>query len=184
MEMKISMSWVWVIGASVLLLAGCAIQSASPTLSGENEMSIQVSSTAFREGENIPRLYTCDDRNVSPPLAWTGVPANTMSLALIMDDPDAPAGTWVHWVLFNLPNNTTSLAQGNNGGGTEGKNDFNKIGYGGPCPPRGSNHRYFIKVYALDIQLSLKTAVTKAQLENAMKGHILAQGQLMGRYGR
>jgi Raf kinase inhibitor-like YbhB/YbcL family protein len=181
---KMGISWAWVMGASILLLAGCSKQSASLAPVGGNEMSIQISSPAFKEGENIPRIYTCDDQNVSPPLTWTGVPTNTMSLALIMDDPDAPTGTWVHWVLFNLAARTTNLAQGSHGAGIEGKNDFNKIGYGGPCPPRGSNHRYYVKVYALDTQLSLKSGATKAQVENAMVGHILAQGQLMGRYRR
>lgn len=147
-------------------------------------MTIQITSSAFTEGGNIPKLYTCDDQNISPPLAWTGVPTNTMSLALIMDDPDASSGTWVHWLLYNLSANLISLEQGKNGGGTDGKNDFNKIGYGGPCPPRGSNHRYIVKLYALDSNLDLKSGATKAQVENAMKGHILAQGQLMGRYGR
>ncbi len=147
-------------------------------------MAITVTSTAFTEGGKIPRIYTCDDRNVSPPLAWTGVPTDTTSLALVMDDPDAPSGTWVHWVLFNLPGTLSGLDQGKNGGGTEGTNDFRKLGYGGPCPPRGSNHRYYIKLYALDTQLELKTGASKAQVESAMKGHILAQGQLMGRYGR
>jgi len=147
-------------------------------------MSITITSTAFSEGGNIPRLYTCDDQNVSPPLSWTGVPTGTVSLALIMDDPDAPAGTWVHWVLFNLSPTLSGLEQGKNGGGTEGINDFRKVGYGGPCPPRGSNHRYYVKVYALDAMLDLKSGSSKSQLENTMKGHILAQGQLMGRYGR
>ncbi len=147
-------------------------------------MSIQITSTGFKEGGNIPRLYTCDDRNVSPPLAWSGVPSKTMSLAIILEDPDAPSGTFVHWVLFNLPPGLSGLEQGKNGGGTEGINDFRKIGYNGPCPPRGSNHRYYIKVYALDQQLGLNGGATKAQLENAMEGHILAQGQLMARYGR
>ncbi len=147
-------------------------------------MAITITSTAFTEGEKIPKVYTCDDQNASPPLAWTGVPTNTISLALIMDDPDAPSGTWVHWVLFNLPGTLSGLEQGKSGDGTEGSNDFRKLGYGGPCPPRGSNHRYFIKLYALDARLDLKAGATKAQVENAMKGHILAQGQLMGRYGR
>lgn len=147
-------------------------------------MNIQITSTAFTEGENIPRLYTCDDQNISPPLAWTGIPTSTTSLAIIMDDPDAPAGTWVHWVLYNLPPNTTSLEQGKIGLGLDGKNDFNRFGYGGPCPPRGSNHRYFIKIYALDVELDLKSGASKAQVESAMRGHILVQGQLMGRYGR
>ncbi len=147
-------------------------------------MSISITSTAFKEGDKIPRLYTCDDQNISPPLAWTGVPTGTVSLALIMDDPDAPSGTWVHWVLFNLPPNLTGLEQAKNGGGVEGKNDFSRLGYGGPCPPRGSTHRYFVKLYALDQALDLKSGTTKSQVENAMRGHILAQGQLIGRYGR
>ncbi len=147
-------------------------------------MAITVTSSAFSEGGKIPRLYTCDDQNVSPPLAWTGVPSDTASLALIVDDPDAPAGTWVHWVLYNMPGDLAGLEQGKNGGGIDGLNDFRKTGYGGPCPPRGSNHRYFFKLYALDTRLDLKVGATKAQLEAAMQGHILAQGQLMGRYGR
>ncbi len=147
-------------------------------------MAITTSSTAFTEGGNIPQLYSCDAQNVSPPLAWTGVPTSTASLALIMDDPDAPSGIFVHWVLFNLPGNISGLEQGKNGGGIEGTNDFRKLGYGGPCPPRGSNHRYFFKVYALDSRLDLKAGATKSQVENAMKGHILAQGQLVGRYER
>ncbi len=147
-------------------------------------MTIQITSTAFKEGENIPRLYTCDDQNVSPPLAWTNVPTGTASLALIMDDPDAPSGTWVHWVLFNLPASASGMAQGKDGGGTQGKNDFNRLGYGGPCPPRGSNHRYYVKLYALDKILDLKAGASKSQLESAMQGHILAQGQLMGKCGR
>jgi Raf kinase inhibitor-like YbhB/YbcL family protein len=147
-------------------------------------MNVQITSTAFNEGGYIPPLYTCDDQNVSPPLAWTGIPTSTISLAIIMDDPDAPAGTWVHWVLYNLPPDTTSLEQGMTGLGMDGKNDFNRLGYGGPCPPRGSNHRYFIKIYALDVKLDLKSGATKNQLESSMRGHILAQGQLMGRYGR
>ena len=147
-------------------------------------MSIQITSTAFAEGDKIPRIYTCDDKNVSPPLIWTGVPTGTVSLVLIMDDPDAPTGTWVHWVLYNLPAETTSLEQGKTSVGTDGKNDFKKPGYGGPCPPRGENHHYYFKLYALDVKLDLKPGVTKAQVESAMGGHIMAQGQLMGRYGR
>jgi Raf kinase inhibitor-like YbhB/YbcL family protein len=173
-----------VVLAILLLLTGCHGDNAALATEGGNNMTISIVSTAFKEGEKIPRIYSCDDQNVSPPLSWTEVPANTVSLALIMDDPDAPSGTWVHWVLYNLDANTSSLDQGKNGGGTEGKNDFNKIGYGGPCPPRGTTHRYFIKLYALDKTIELKGGVSKAQLENAMHGHILAQGQLMGRYGR
>ena len=168
----------------MLLLAGCKAESAVPASEGVVDMSIQITSTAFNEGEKIPRLYTCDDQNVSPPLAWTGVPNTTVSLALIMDDPDAPAGTWVHWVLYNLSPSLTGLEQGKSGNGVDGKNDFNRSGYGGPCPPRGSTHRYFIKLYALEIQLDIKAGATKAQVESAMRGHILTQGQLMGRFGR
>ncbi len=147
-------------------------------------MTIKITSSAYSEGDNIPRIYTCDDQNVSPPLAWTEVPTTTVSLALVMDDPDAPSGTWVHWVLYNLPPDTTSLKQDQTGLGTDGKNDFNRLGYGGPCPPRNSTHRYYIKLYALDTRLDLKSGATKAQVESAMRGHILAQGTLMGRYGR
>ncbi len=172
-----------VILGGILLLAGCQ-GKVTPATDGGNIMTIQVTSSAFKEGENFPRLYTCDDQNVSPALDWTGVPSGTVSLALIMDDPDAPSGTWVHWVLYNLSPKLTGVEQGKNGGGTDGTNDFKNNGYGGPCPPRGSNHRYYIKVYALDKQLDLKAGATKAQVESAMSGHILAQGQLMGRYGR
>lgn len=170
--------------AIIIAMAGCKSQEASLSQEGEVEMSIQITSSIFNEGDRIPRLYTCDDQNVSPPLAWTGIPSDTVSLVLIMDDPDAPAGTWVHWVLYNLPPDLTGLEQGKSGGGVDGKNDFNRLGYGGPCPPKGSNHRYFIKVYALDTILDLKSGATKAQVESAMRGHILAQGQLMGKYGR
>ncbi len=179
---KNGFGWLAVIGV-LLLLAGCQ-GSTTPATEGGNEMSITMTSNAFKEGEKIPRLYTCDDQNVSLPLAWTRIPTNTVSLALIMDDPDAPAGTWVHWVLYNLPPKLSGLEQGKNGGGVEGKNDFGKTGYGGPCPPRGSTHRYFVRLYALDKMLELKTGASKAQVESAMGGHILAQGQLMGRYGR
>ncbi len=169
--------------AALLYLTGCQAGT-TPAAQGGSEMTIQITSTAFAEGDKIPPLYTCDDQNVSPPLAWTNVPTSTVSLALIMDDPDAPSGTWVHWVLFNLPASTNGLAQGQDGGGPAGKNDFNKLGYGGPCPPRNSTHRYYIKLYALDKLLDLKAGATKAQVERDMQGHLLAQGQLMGRYGR
>ena len=177
------LGWIICLGF-IALLVGCKGNDAAPAVEGGLDMTIQITSTAFSEGGNIPRIYTCDDQNVSPPLSWTGVPTTTVSLALIMDDPDAPSGTWVHWVLYNLPNDTTNLDQGKTGLGTDGKNDFNRLGYGGPCPPRGSTHRYYIKLYALDARLDLKSGTTKAQVESVMRGHILAQGQLMGRYGR
>jgi Raf kinase inhibitor-like YbhB/YbcL family protein len=147
-------------------------------------MPIQLISSAFNEGGNIPDRFTCDGANVSPHLAWSGAPNGTESLAIIADDPDAPVGTWVHWVLYNIPAGQTSLAEGAQGVGVQGTNDFRKPGYGGPCPPRGKPHRYFFKVYALDAPVSLKPGGTKADLEKAMQGRILAQGQLMGKYGR
>jgi len=183
--MKMTRGSGWLVSLGILFLfVGCQGQTATLAAEGAVDMTIQITSTAFAEGGKIPCVYTCDDQNVSPKLTWTGVPTNTVSLAIIMDDPDAPSGTWVHWVLYNLPPDTTSLEQGKAGIGTDGKNDFNRTGYGGPCPPRGSNHRYFIKLYALDTRLDLKPGATKAQVESAMRGHVLAQGQLMGRYGR
>ena len=144
--------------------------------------SIKVTSTAFGEGAMIPKKYTCDDQNVSPQIAWTGVPAGTKSIALICDDPDAPVGDWVHWVVYNMPAATKELAEGVRtlpAGSKQGTNDFRKLDYGGPCPPSGV-HRYYFKIYALDTPLSLGEGATKAQLLKAMEGHILDQGALMG----
>ncbi|MGD8901129.1 MAG: YbhB/YbcL family Raf kinase inhibitor-like protein [Desulfobacterales bacterium] len=152
-------------------------------------MALVITSSAFSEGQAIPSLYTCDGPDVSPDLAWSGVPETAASLALICDDPDAPMGTWVHWVLFNIPADTDGLpAEIPSDGILEnsachGKNDFGRLGYGGPCPP-GGTHRYFFKLYALDTQLELDSGSTKAQLLEAMQGHILAEGQLMGTYSR
>ena len=153
-------------------------------------MSIQITSPVFIEGNPIPRKYTCDAEDASPPLAWSGVPAGAKSLALIVDDPDAPVGTWVHWVFYNLPPTLTELKEAIaktptvEGLGVQGNNDFRKTGYGGPCPPRGKPHRYFFKLYALDTSLSLQPSASKADLEKAMRGHILAQGQFIGTYSR
>jgi Raf kinase inhibitor-like YbhB/YbcL family protein len=153
-------------------------------------MSLQISSTAFSAGETIPKKFTCDGPDVSPQLKWNDPPANAQSIALIMDDPDAPAGTWVHWVLYDLPPNARELSEGVTkeeqlpSGARQGRNDFGKIGYGGPCPPPGNPHRYFFKLYALDTKLGLKARATKADVERAMKGHILAQGELIGKFGR
>ena len=152
-------------------------------------MAINVMSAAFVEGGMIPSTYTCDGADVSPPLAWTGVPEEAKALALICDDPDAPMGTWVHWVLFNLPASLQELAEAIpaekelKNGAKQGRNDFRKIGYGGPCPP-GGTHRYYFRLYALDTALNLPAGASKAELLKAMEGHILAQGQLMGRYKR
>ena len=152
-------------------------------------MDINVASTAIKEGGMIPAKYTCDGANVSPPIEWSGVPANAKTIALICDDPDAPGKTWVHWVVFDMLATTKNLPenvplQGTiAGGGKQGTTDFRKVGYGGPCPPSGT-HRYYFKVYALDKELGLDSQTTKDQVLKAMEGHILAQGQLMGRYRR
>ena len=153
-------------------------------------MSLEISSPVFSPGEMIPKKFTCDGPDVSPKLTWNDPPSGTQSWALIVDDPDAPVGTWVHWVLFDLPRETRELAEGVakqeqlSSGARQGRNDFGKIGYGGPCPPAGNPHRYFFKLYALDTKLNLRTGATKADVEKAMKGHIVAQGELLGRYGR
>ena len=148
-----------------------------------------LSSGAFGQGDSIPVEYTCDGSDMSPPLVFSGIPDGVKSIALIMDDPDAPGETWVHWVIYNIPAGTQQLAEGIpgertlNGGSRQGMMDFGSIGYGGPCPPSGT-HRYFFKVYALDTVLDLQPGASKQQLENAMQGHILAKTELMGRYGR
>jgi len=152
-------------------------------------VQVKLSSTAFQDNGLIPPKYTCDGDNVSPPLAWSGVPANAKSIALIVDDPDAPAKTWVQWVLFDVPIATSELAEAVppqpslSSGGKHGKNDFNKLGYGGPCPPSGT-HRYFFKIYALDVETGLQPGASKEDLMSAMEGHILKQGELMGTYKR
>jgi Raf kinase inhibitor-like YbhB/YbcL family protein len=175
----------------VAILAGCGPTSqAGGGNQGGNGMQIQISSAAFKEGEAIPVVYTCDGENISPQLSWTDTPQDSQSLALIVDDPDAPAGTWVHWVVFNLPPTINSLSEGASSAGRQeqfgvaGTNSFQKPGYGGPCPPKGKPHRYFFKLYALDTMLGLKSGASKADVEKAMQSHILAQGQLMGTYGR
>jgi len=179
-SIKISLLLVLLV---ILMLAGCKNQARIDSEGGAVDMSIQVTSI-FNDGDMIPQVYTCDGGNVSPPLSWTGIPGNTTSLALIMDDPDAPGGTWVHWVLYNLPPDLSGIEQGKSGGGTVGINDFKRLGYGGPCPPKGTTHRYYMRVYALDMMLDLKSGATKAQVESLMRGHILAQGQLVGKFGR
>lgn len=153
-------------------------------------MSFQLTSSAFGEGQAIPKEYTGDGNDISPPLAWSEPPDGTSSFALICDDPDAPRQTWVHWVLFNLPGEQrileAGIARGGTvaGGGAQGKTDFGDLGYGGPAPPRGKPHRYFFKLYALDTMLKLSAGVKKNQLVEAMTGHILAEAHLMGKYQR
>jgi Raf kinase inhibitor-like YbhB/YbcL family protein len=154
------------------------------TITGGRAMALELKSSVFAEGKPIPSKYTCDGGDVSPPLAWSGAPQGTKSFALIADDPDAPMGTWVHWVTWNIPATATAFPEGNVASGTkQGITDFKRPGYGGPCPPSGT-HRYFFKLYALDTALELPATANKGQLETAMKGHIVAQAQLMGTYAR
>lgn len=153
-------------------------------------MKLEITSTAFQNGGDIPMQHTGDGNDVSPPLRWSDPPTKAKSLALICDDPDAPRGTWVHWVLFNLPADMRELRAGVptgktlDNGAPQGKNDFGTIGYGGPAPPKGKPHRYFFKVYALDRILDLPAGATKNELLTAIKGHVVAEGELMGRYKR
>lgn len=147
-------------------------------------MSLELKSDAFANGQSIPAKYSCTGKNISPALTWSNAPAGTQSFALIVDDPDAPMGTWVHWVLYNIPSSTTSLPESTNADGISvGKNSSNHMSYDGPCPPSGT-HRYFFKLYALDSTLSLSPGATKEQVLNTMKGHILAQGELMGTFSK
>ncbi|MCS7184761.1 MAG: YbhB/YbcL family Raf kinase inhibitor-like protein [bacterium] len=146
-------------------------------------------SRAFENNGLIPKKYTCDGEDISPPLKWSNPPANTKSFALIADDPDAPIGTWVHWVIYNIPADKTELPEGLakkyklEDGTIQGINDFGKYGYGGPCPPSGT-HRYFFKLYALDTILPEKQNLRKNDLLEMIKGHILAEAQLIGKYFR
>jgi Raf kinase inhibitor-like YbhB/YbcL family protein len=148
-------------------------------------MAFELTSSAFAHGERIPTRYTCQGHNISPPLQWSDPPSGTQSLALIMDDPDAPKGTWVHWILFNLPTTLQDLSERTHlpADSQEGWNSWGRPGYGGPCPPSGT-HRYFFKLYALETKLKLSPHPDKAQLLQAMEGHILARAELMGTYSR
>jgi len=180
-----------VCGAALFFLCaalGYAQQPAAKTHGTGSAMS--VTSSAFPAESMIPSKYSCEGGNVSPPLSWTSVPTGTKSFALICDDPDAPGGTFVHWVLFNLPAGVTALTEKTAttamlpNGARQGINSFDKFGYGGPCPPEGKPHHYFFKVYALDASLPVKAGATKKEVEQAMEHHILAEGLLMGKYQR
>jgi Raf kinase inhibitor-like YbhB/YbcL family protein len=155
-----------------------------------NRVSMQLTSTAFKEGEPIPARHTCDGKDISPPLKWSGTPPGTASFTLIADDPDAPVGTWVHWIVYDLPATSTELAEDAprsqylTGNARQGLNDFRRLGYGGPCPPAGKPHRYFFKLYALDKSLELPPGATKRDVERAMQGHILGEAHLVGTYQR
>lgn len=151
-------------------------------------MAFKLITSAFAEGGAIPKLHTCDGADLSPALEWSGEPSGAASFVLIMDDPDAPAGTWNHWLLYDIPASVHDLAQGYKPGalGRSGANDFGRAGYGGPCPPKGHGaHRYFLKLYAVDVpSLGLKSGAKRAEIDKALRGHILAETQCMGRYER
>ena len=177
---------------AVLLAVGLVVVAmgwANSAEKGGKDMQFKLTSTAFKEGEYIPAKYTGEGKDVSPPLKWTDPPEGTKSFALIADDPDAPMGTWVHWVAWGIKPDVRELPEGvptskTVDGMKQGTTNFNKTGYGGPMPPKGSDHRYYFKLYALDAELDVQPGAKKADLVKAMEGHILAQTQLMGRYKR
>ena len=150
---------------------------------------MKITSSSFKEGDEIPSKYTCHGENISPQISWTGSPENTKCFALISDDPDAPAGDWVHWVIYNIPSSVSELTENIpknkklDNGTEQGLNDFRKTGYDGPCPP-GGIHRYYFKLYALDILLDKNAELTKKELLKAIEGHILSEARLMGKYKR
>jgi len=153
-------------------------------------MAFDLKSSAFPQGGDIPTKHTCDGPDVSPPLRWTSPPDGTKAFALVCEDPDAPSGLWVHWVLWGIAPASSALAEGVKrdatlaDGSRQGRNDFGKVGHNGPCPPRGKPHRYFYRLYALDSAPDLQPGATRQQLLDAIKGHILGQAELVGRYGR
>ena len=171
------------------ILCSCKSDKTIKPETGGDKMELKVMSSAFEDKGMIPSKYTCDGEDVSPAIVWENVPKGTKSIALISDDPDAPMGTWVHWVLFNLPGDSNGLGENVPGtetlqtGGIQGLNSWGRTGYGGPCPPSGT-HRYFFKVYALDAMLNLDSKAKKEDLLRGMAMHILAEGQIMGKYKR
>ena len=163
-------------GASAILLAAVASFAA-----GGGRMKI--TSSAFQQGANIPSKFSCDGPNTSPPLQISDVPGEAKSVVLIVDDPDAPSGLFTHWAVWNISPQTSTIAEGSTPKGVHGTNDFGKSGYGGPCPPSGA-HRYYFNIFALDRELDLPVGAKRSQLDAAMKGHVIAQGELMGRYAK
>lgn len=177
--------------AAMFLLSACASSDTAKTEANATDvfMSIELTSSVFEQGKPIPVKYSCRGEDVSPALAWGEPPAGTQSFALLMEDPDAPVGTWVHWIVFNIPASSRGLAEAVpssaafSDGSMQGKNSGGNIGYNGPCPPSGT-HRYFFRLYALDEMLGLSSGADKGELLKAMEGHILAQGELMGTFTR
>lgn len=184
--------WValWLTLLTIITAGAVSCAPTEPTLPDEGEMTLSLSSPIFQEGEDIPIEYTCDGQDISPPLTWGEPPTETQAFALIMDDPDAPGGVFTHWLVFNLPADSRELAEAvppDNelaSGALQGKNDFDKIGYGGPCPPPGPAHHYRFTIYTLDQPLDLMAGASRTQVINAIMGHILARGQLIGMYQR
>lgn len=182
----------WSVWLALTLPAGFVFQAPGqgPPKAPAPRQSIRFGSPAFARGKPIPADYTCDGKNISPPLRWSNAPAGTRSFALICDDPDAPGGDWVHWVVYGIPGNALELpenvlpSESLPDGSKQGINSFNKTGYGGPCPPSGRAHRYFFRIFALDTDLDLKPKAARAELESAMKGHVLGMGESMGTYQR
>jgi len=179
-----------------MLFSACSLKGILPAAieqrevstgkSGENTMTtMTLRSNAFGEGEWVPKRYTCDGENLNPPLSIQGIPEGTQSLALIVVDPDSPSGNWVHWLLYNIPPQFDELPENTVPPSSQvGTNDFGNESWGGPCPPPGVEHRYFFKLYALDALLELRRGANQPLLEKAMEGHIIAQTQLIGKYGR
>ena len=163
-------------GVSTILLAAVASFAAGGA-------KMKITSSAFQQGGNIPSKFTCDGANTSPPLQISDMPSEAKSLVLIVDDPDAPSGLFTHWAVWNISPQTSAIAEGSTPKGAQGTNDFGKSGYGGPCPPSGT-HRYYFKIFALDRELDLPSGAKRSELNTAMKGHVIAQGELMGRYSR
>ena len=175
---------------AALVIFGCTKTNPAGAQQPPSEQSMQITSSAFQSGGDIPAKYTCSGQNISPAFSWSDAPAGTQTFALIVSDPDTPSGDFTHWVLYglngtekSLPENVPSQAQLPSGAG-QGTNDFGKVGYGGPCPPPGPKHHYHFTLYALNAKLNLKPGAARAQLEQAMRGHILAQGELVGTFGR
>ncbi len=188
-------NWPFIFSISILLslcmfTSMSILAGAQGGAKGAVSVAFTLRSPDFASGGEIPKQFTCSGEDRSPALEWTGAPAGTKSFALIADDPDAPAGTWVHWVIFNIPSTASGLHGGVEkrdqltDGARQGQNDFRKIGYNGPCPPPGKPHRYFFKLYALNAELTLSSGAGKADLESAMEGHILGKAEWMGTFRR
>ncbi|HTV64153.1 MAG TPA: YbhB/YbcL family Raf kinase inhibitor-like protein [Bryocella sp.] len=173
-----------------LVGVACLLSLCAAMVFTQTDQHLKLTSSAFAAGAEIPEKYSCKGEDLSPALAWSGAPEKTAAWAIVMDDPDAPAGDWVHWVMWNLPASARSLPEGiarreqPEDGAAQGRNSFGKTGYNGPCPPLGQTHRYFFRLYALDQKLDLAPGASRSQLDTAMKGHVLAQAEYMGKFHR